>query len=416
MNQFIFIVRMDFAMFKNFTAAPHRVMFFGGAIQSLAVMLWWTLELATRYGIVGQPISWSIAPSAAHAFLMIYSLLPFFMFGFLMTTFPRWMAGKEIPSKRYVTAFGFMFLGAVSFYVGMVVSVAILVVAVAFALAGWGIALYALIRVLLDTRPGDKRHPIVLSIALAMGWCGLASFLGWLLTDQSAFLNFSIQGGLWFFLLPLFASVAHRMIPFFTSNALSQPDVPRPFWPWWTMLAASVAHGVLSFVGAMQCLWIVDAPLAVSVFYLSYLWGLRRSLSNPLLAVLHVGFAWMGIAMLLFAVQSFVLFYSCGTTSIWGFAPLHALTIGCYATLMIGMGTRVTLGHSGLPFNIDTPIKLMFVGIQLAALLRIVADVLPTQSGGIYLAATLLWLACFTPWVWRYLPAYWRSRADGQPG
>ncbi|MEQ1532005.1 MAG: NnrS family protein [Sideroxydans sp.] len=404
-------------MLINFTAAPHRVMFFGGALQAIAVMLWWTLELMSRYGIVGQPVSWTIAPSAAHLYLMIYSLLPFFMYGFLMTTFPRWMAGKEIPAKLYVTAFGLMFMGAVLFYVGMIFSVAMVIAAVVSALAGWGVALYALLRVLLDTRPSDKRHPIVLSIALAMGWGGLASYLGWLLTDEYVFLNLSIQSGMWFFLMPLFASVAHRMIPFFTSNALSQPNVPRPFWPWWTILAASVAHGALSFAGATSWLWLCDAPLAASALYLSYLWGLRRSLSNPLLAVLHVGFVWMGIAMLLFAVQSFVLFYSHGATSIWGFAPLHALTIGCYATLMIGMGTRVTLGHSGLPFNIDTPIKLMFIGMQLVALMRVLADVLPLQSGYIwYVVSALGWLVCFAPWVWRYLPAYWRPRADGQPG
>jgi len=33
-------------------------------------------------------------------------------------------------------------------------------------------------------------------------------------------LHFAIQGGLWLFLLPVFASVGHRMIPFFTSSAI----------------------------------------------------------------------------------------------------------------------------------------------------------------------------------------------------
>lgn len=402
-------------MLKTFTAAPHRVMFFGGAVQSIAVMLWWTFELTTRYGIIAQPVSWAVAPRAAHVFLMIYSLLPFFMFGFLMTTFPRWMAGNEIPARRYVIAFGLMSLGVVVFYVGMIFSVAILVAAVASVLTGWGVALYALIRVLLDTRPGDKRHPIALVIALALGWCGLASYLIWLITAEYGFLNFSIQSGLWFFLMPLFASVAHRMIPFFTSNALSQPDVPRPFWPWWMVLAGSVVHGGLSFAGQTQWLWLCDAPIAASTLYLSYLWGFRRSLSNPLLAVLHVGFAWMGIAMLFFTLQSWFSFMS-GEFR-WALAPLHALTIGCYTTLMIGMGTRVTLGHSGLPFTIGTSLKLMFFGMQLVALLRLMADVLPLQNAYLwYILSALGWLACFSPWVWRYLPAFWRPRADGQPG
>jgi len=192
--------------------------------------------------------------------------------------------------------------------------------------------------------------------------------------------------------------------------------VPRPFWPWWTILAASVAHGLLQFSDAGSWLWLSDIPLALASLYLSYLWGFLRSFQNPLLAVLHVGYAWLGVAMALFAVQSLWLLAHHGTGFIWGFAPLHALTIGCYATLIIGMGTRVTLGHSGLPFAIGTPVKLMFIGIQLTAIVRVAADLLPSHSAWLHIAASALWLACFGPWVWRYLPAYWRPRADGQPG
>ncbi len=404
-------------MLKNFTAAPHRVMFFGGALQTIAVMLWWMLELVTRYGIVGQPLSWPISASAAHAYLMLYGLFPFFMFGFLMTTFPRWMNGKEIPAKYYVPAFSLMLLGAFGFYLGLLVGNSVLVSATICLLAGWGMALYALLRVLLDTRPSDKRNPIILFIAFSMGWCGLASFLGWLILDAAMLLDFAIQCGLWFFLLPIFASVGHRMIPFFTGSALQVQNVPRPNWAWWTILAASVSHGLLQLAEATNWLWLCDAPLAFAALYLSYVWGLRRSLPNPLLAVLHVGFVWIGIAMLLFTAQSLLAFLNLGTMINWGFAPLHALTLGCFATLIIGFGTRVTLGHSGLPFKIDQPIKLMFVGIQLVALLRVLADMLPIQ-GGHWLAvvATAMWLACFVPWALRFVPAYWQPRADGQPG
>ena len=94
-------------------------MFFGGALQTLAVMLWLMTELLTRDGVFWHPIPWTIAPSAAHAWLMIYGLFPFFMFGFLMTTFPRWMKGSEIPPHRYVPAFVLLMLGAVSFYIGL---------------------------------------------------------------------------------------------------------------------------------------------------------------------------------------------------------------------------------------------------------------------------------------------------------
>ena len=409
---------MAFANFWNtFTAAPHRIMFFGGALQTLAVMLWWLIELVTRYGIAGHPIVWTIIPIAAHAYLMIYGMLPIFIFGFLMTTFPRWMNGKEIPAKRYVPAFVLLMLGNVGFYAGLLTDHYILPAALSCTLIGWGVALYALLRVLLVTAPYDKRHAKIILAALGMGWCGLAAFIIWLLTDSPAWLHFSKQAGLWLFLLPVFASVAHRMIPFFTSSALPHLHITSPFWPWWVMLASSVAHGLMQFADMSSWLWLCDAPLAVASLYLTYAWGSRHTLHAPLLGVLHIGFAWLGLAMLLFTLQSFVSLLSHGATVIWGLAPLHALAIGCFATLMIGMATRVTLGHSGLPMKVGMTIKLMFAGMQLVAVLRVLADMLPMpDTYWLYIAAAVIWLACLAPWVLRFLPVYWRPRADGRAG
>ena len=401
-------------MLKSFTAAPHRVMFFGGAVQTLLAMLWWLFELSTRYLLPQYSVSWPLLPAAIHSWLLLFGMLPFFFFGFLMTTFPRWMAGHEIPVQRYVPAFVFMLGGVLLFHAGLYFGTVLLTLASASMLTGWAGGLYALWRVLRDTRPGDKRHPLLLFIAFSLGWLALAAFLLWQLTDAHVLLQSALRLALWGFVLPVFATVAHRMFPFFTSSALQIKEVPRPFWTLWVMLAASLLHGVLELLGRNAWLWLADLPLALAAFTLSWLWGLRRSFANPLLAVLHVGFAWLGIAMLLYAAQS--LWLGWHGAYILGLAPLHALTIGCYATLVIGMGTRVTLGHSGLPFTVDTPVKLMFAGIQLVALLRIAADLLPQHSGPLYLLAVVGWLACFGPWVWRYLPAYWRPRADGQPG
>lgn len=408
---------MPAKLWNSFTAAPHRVMFFGGALQTVAVMLWWLYELVTRFGIAGQPATWAIIPVAAHAYLMIYGLFPFFMFGFLMTVFPRWMGGTEIPARRFLPAFILLALGAAGFYAGLFTNVGILVQAVASSLAGWATALYALLRVLLDTKHPNKRHPTVVFIALGLGWCSLFSYLIWLVNDNAVFLRFAIQGGLWLFLLPVFASVAHRMLPFFTSSALPQFVVLRPEWPWWILLAGSVTHTLLQLFYAGSWLWISDVPMAIAALYLSYAWGLRRSLRIPMLGVLHIGFAWMGIAMLLFGIQSIMTLVNGSPIQNWGLAPQHALTIGCFTTLLIGLGTRVTLGHSGLPMQVDKPVQLMFLGIQLVAILRVLADMLPIQTGfWLYVVAAALWLACFSPWALRYLPLYWRPRVDGQEG
>lgn len=396
-----------------FTAAPHRVMFFGGALQVMAAMLWWLLDLTMRYGM-GRPVEWVIAPNAAHAYLMVYGMFPFFMFGFLMTTFPRWMAGRVIPASRYVPAFVFLLLGAALSYPGLVGGKMLLAVSVMLTLCGWAIAWYALLRVLLDTARQDKRHPIVALLALALGWCGVASYLVWLLNGQAIWLNLALQAGIWLFLLPVFITVGHRMIPFFTSGHC---QVHRPDWPWWVILGCSAGHGLLQLAGASAWLWLCDAPLAAGALYTSYAWNLRRSLAVPMLAVLHAGVAWLGVAALLFTVQSLVLLSSHGEHVLFGLAPLHALTVGCASTLLLGMATRVTLGHAGLSIYGNKSVWLLFAGFQVVVLLRVLADILPVQwSASLYMAAAIGWLACFLPWVVTYLPVYLRPRVDGGPG
>jgi len=344
-------------------------------------------------------------------------MFPLFMFGFLMTTFPRWLRGNEIPQQRYVPAFVLLILGAVGFYVGLISSYTMLIVAVCSTLTGWGLVLYALMRVLLDTPRQDKLHAQIIFLALYLGWCCQFSYLIFLISDNVTWLRFSIEGGIWLFLLPVFSSVAHRMIPFFSSSALPQHPIENPYWAWWVILIASAGHCLFEINGAFAWFWLCDAPLAIATLHLSRSWGFSRSLKVPMLGVLHIGFAWLGIAMLLFTVQSVVLCISHDHKFIWGLAPLHALTIGCFATLLIGMATRVTLGHSGLPMKADNPIKLMFAGLQLVAVLRVLADLLPIEiRHWLYFAAGAVWLACFAPWVLRYLPVYWQQRTDGRPG
>ena len=86
---------------------------------------------------------------------------------------------------------------------------------------------------------------------------------------------------------------------------------------------------------------------------------------------------------------------------------------------MQGMVTRVTLGHSGMALVADNTTCVLFWGMQLVALVRIVPEMLPVQGGvanGLVVLAALLWLLSLLPWVVKYVPKYWRQRKDGKPG
>lgn len=400
--------------------APHRSMFLAGALQGMLTLLWWVIDLAGRYGIAGTGFAWSMAPIWAHAFLMIYGFFSFFILGFLFTTFPNWMNGEKIQTRHFVASSLLMSAGAALFYIGLVAGKLIVAAGVAALLAGFSIAVYALLCILFSAKNQDRRHAFAASVALVSGWLGIAAYLLWLLTENPMLLDFSRTAGIWFFLLPIVMTVSHRMIPFFSSRVLENYVLVRPYWILWLMLACSASHGLLQlWETAPSYLWLFDLPLAAGAIYLSFTWGLLRSFRIRLLAVLHIAFAWLGLSMLLYGTQSLVFFASGGELLIFGLAPLHALAIGYFASMVLGMASRVTLGHSGHPLVLDKLSWLLFIGFQAAALFRILPDLLPAAGSvapGLYLLAGLSWLVCFTLWATRYAPLYWRQRVDGKPG
>ena len=403
----------------HLATAPHRSLFLVGALQGVMTMLWWVFDLAGRYGMVGVPLTWQVAPMWAHGFLMVYGFFPFFIFGFLFTTYPNWMNGAKIKPRHFLATCLLLTVGVASFYFGLITDKAILVIGVVLMLVGWSVAFYALLQVLIGAAGQEKRHAIVTSIALLLGWLGVAAYLLWLLTESWAMLNFSRVAGVWFFLLPIVVTVSHRMIPFFSSRVLENYVITRPYWILWLMLACSAGHGILQLSEVSFYLWLADLPLAFGALYLSFRWGLLRSFRVSLLAVLHISFAWLSVSMLLYGLQSLILMQSEGAVMLFGLAPLHALAIGFFASMVLGMASRVTIGHSGRPLVLDNFTWLLFIGFQAAALLRVIADIMPAvgqYAPQFYLMAGMIWLACFLFWAVRYVPIFWRQRIDGKPG
>jgi uncharacterized protein involved in response to NO len=97
---------------------------------------------------------------------------------------------------------------------------------------------------------------------------------------------------------------------------------------------------------------------------------------------------------------------------------LHALTIGYFSSMVIGMASRVSLGHSGRSSAADRLTWTCFWGVLATAGVRIAAE-LPLVA---HLAWVLIplaaaaWLASFAPWVVRYVPLYVKPNADEAAG
>src|SRR5699024_5436793 len=141
-----------------------------------------------------------------------------------------------------------------------------------------------------------------------------------------------------------------------------------------------------------------DIPLAAIAAWHSWHWNLRRSLHVPLLAVLHISFAWLTIAMALYSLSSLLLLF--GSDVSLGTAPLHALTIGFIGSMVIAMATRVNLGHSGRPLVAGRVALFAFGLVQITAIVRVLADCPPLTGARttLLLLAAVIWLIGILPW------------------
>lgn len=397
---------MPSRLWSTLAAAPHRITFLPGAFMAVLGVLWWLLDLESRRAGGGGLAPAEMPGPVLHAWLMLLGLLPFFIFGFLFTAMPNWLNGARIERPAYTATGLLMAAGAaLVFFVP--------IPGLALHLTGWTVGLAALLKTLVSAAPQDKRHGWIAWGGLALGWLGNALFLAWLLGDAPDLLAWAEALAAWGFLVPIFLAVCHRMVPWFTSRVVANYVLIRPYAPLYVMLAASLAHGALAAMGRAELTWLADLPLAGLAFWFMARWGIARSLGVRLLAVLHIGFVWAGAAFLLSAADSLARFLGLAWNA--GLAPLHALGIGFFGAMLLGMASRVSLGHSGRPLEADSATWRLFWLVQAAALARMLPDLLPLSAHLVTLSG-LLWLAAFGGWAWKYAPLYWRPRADGKPG
>jgi len=180
----------------------------------------------------------------------------------------------------------------------------------------------------------------------------------------------------------------------------------RPYWLLAAWLSGCVLMAILDSSGWLLAEAAVAIVMSLSFLFTSLKWGLIRSFSNRMLAMLHLSFAWLAIVFLLFAISGF------GYIS-WS-APVHALALGFMGTMLVGFVSRVSFGHSGRPLVVSTPLWILYLSLHLAAAVRVTATLVNWPALLTWSAAA--WLVLIACWVLMMAPIYLRARADGKPG
>jgi len=365
--------------------------------------------IAAWAGLLGNALSLPLGVAATqwHAHEMLFGIVPAAIAGFLLTAMCNWTGAAPLRGNGLLALVSLWVAGrAALWFSGVLPLWLVALVDLAFLPA---LAVYAT-RVLL--RHGNRRN-LVLTVML--GLLTLANLMMHL-----GFMGYWPRGGLMGEVLALdliavvMIIIGGRITPAFTAGWLQrQGRDPRVVQrsenldrlAMWTALATVPADLVW---GAP---WL--GALAAGVAALVNGWRLWRwrgwhAADEPLLWILHLGVAWVVVAFLFKAVTPWL-----------GLSPflwMHAMGVGAIGTLILGVMTRVSLGHTGRPLTLPRYAPWIYGAIVVATLARLIAAVtMEWYWLGIWGSAAA-WVFAFVLFIALYWPILSRPRADGRPG
>ena len=206
----------------------------------------------------------------------------------------------------------------------------------------------------------------------------------------------------------LIALIGGRIVPSFTRNWLARERVANLPASFGRLDKAAL---VVTAVAVAAWVAVADSPFTgVMLAAAGGLLALRlarwrglRTLSEPILFVLHLGYGWLAAALVLLGLS--ILFPSVPSS-----AALHALTAGAVGTMTLAVMTRASLGHTGRAIVADPSVVAMYVLVTAGAVLRVAAPFADGWYIAILAAGGSLWSAGFLLFAVRYAPILWGRR------
>lgn len=360
--------------------SPFRPFFLLGTLYGVLLFSSW-ISLYSGWLAPGWLAQGNL-PQLFHQHEMLFGFSSAIVFGFILTALPSWAGTAEAAGSRLQWLVLSWLAGRVA-----VASTTLLPLPVVAAL---DLSFPVLFGLLIGPGLRKVHYRFKLGLALIIGgyFAGnLCYYLGVMEHDRGLWLQ-GLRLGL--FSLIFHCSVTVGILaPIFTENALRESGRPR-----------SIGHNhLLEWLSALSlpALAIADttgAPAAASggLALLSCLlhglrlcrWHSLMIIASPIVWVLHFGYAWLVVALALYAGQAFGL--PVGTES-W----VHAFTIGGFGLMSLGLMTRVSLRHTGRKMRPAPAMVAGYLCLAVAALLRVV---LPYTGAGhlLLILSALLWL------------------------
>ncbi len=369
----------------------YRPFFPLAALMSAVSVLAWICSLNGFVPLPPHPTLW-------HAHEMLFGFATAVILGFVLTAAKNW-TGQQPITRSGLGALIFLWLAARLFGLWPGVNAQLLSAACDIPVLFLGTGYVA--RVLIRTK--NTRNlmfiPFLLGLALAnltihySLWTGNTEWAKALLHGAAGMVGF------------LMVFMGGRVIPFFSGRRLSYGTKQFPAVNWVSTLSALACAFFISLNQPVVLgFFAMLAALSTAVRWL--LWSPWRSIREPMLWILHLGYLWLVLAYAFMALIELQLLPWPKTASI------HALLTGGLGCLGLGMINRVSLGHSGRAIAADGWIVTSFYLVVLAGFLRMSVYVFQSQMSAMYLTlSALCWSAAFAVFALRHIRCLWSSAA-----
>lgn len=191
----------------------------------------------------------------------------------------------------------------------------------------------------------------------------------------------------------LLALIGGRIVPSFTRNWMKARRLaPEP------ALSPRLDQAALIMTGAGGLAW-TFAPQSVATGVVLGLAGAANlvrlarwrgwaAAREPLVWILHLGYAWLGVGLLLLGLSRL-------TLAVPQTAGVHALTAGAVGVMTLAVMTRASRGHTGRQLAADAATTAIYAAINLAAVLRLAAPFAATAQPSLLILSGALWSLAF---------------------
>jgi uncharacterized protein involved in response to NO len=199
----------------------------------------------------------------------------------------------------------------------------------------------------------------------------------------------------------LIALVGGRIVPSFTRNWLvkaGSPSLPRPYSHFDTISIVALVLACIAWVVAGESLSSAILALVASGLQAvrQWRWVGWRTTGEPLLLVLHVGYAFIPCGLLCVGLSELGLLSAP--------SALHVLTVGAIGVMTLAVMTRASLGHTGRPLTASLNSSLAYLALIVAATVRPFAELLPDAYHLLLEIAGTAWIVAFVLFLAEYGP------------